>query len=120
MLKFSGRPWWWIFLLIVPGVNLLMLLLMVIALLKSFGIYGSKNTWYTVFAPLSLIYLSFDKKLKYVGAGGDEAFKESRKKSKSREWADAIIFALLLQPLSVGFLLKPIPSRHLQWKNHCL
>ncbi|HPD64175.1 MAG TPA: signal peptidase I [Bacteroidia bacterium] len=114
MLKFSGRPWWWIFLLIVPGVNLLMLLLMVIALLKSFGIYGSKNTWYAVFAPLSLIYLSFDKKLKYVGAGGDEAFKESRKKSKSREWADAIIFAAIAATIIRWFFIEaytiPTPS----------
>lgn len=115
MLRFSGRPWWWILLLIVPGVNLLMLLLMVIALLKSFGIYNSRDLfWYTVFAPVSLLYIYFTKKPKYAGPGGDKDYKARQKKSKSREWIDAIIFAAIAATIIRWFFIEaytiPTPS----------
>jgi len=107
MLKFSGRPWWWILFLIIPGVNLLMLFIMILALLKSFGVYNNRElTIYSVLAPLSLLYLLSKKNLKYFGPGGDDKYKEMRKKSKSREWVDAIIFAAIAATIIRWFFIE--------------
>jgi signal peptidase I len=115
MLKMSGRAWWWFFLLLIPGVNLLMIIIIVIGMLKSFGIYQTKDLWiYTLLAPLSMIYLTMNKKPKYEGPGGSEEYKAMRKKSKSREWIDAIVFAAIAATIIRWFFIEaytiPTPS----------
>ena len=105
--KMSGRAWWWFFLLIIPGVNLWILVIIVIGIFKSFGVYNNAQLFfYTILAPLSLIYFVLYKNPKYEGAGGSEEYLAMRKKSKSREWVDAIIFAAIAATIIRWFLIE--------------
>ena len=107
ILKLSGRSWWWFLLLLIPGVNLLMLVIIVLGILKSFGIYNNKELIiYTLIAPLSLIYLAMTKKPKYEGPGGSAEYIAMRKKSKSREWVDAIVFAAIAATIIRWFFIE--------------
>ncbi|MFC2114278.1 signal peptidase I [Bacteroidota bacterium] len=107
LFKITGRPWWWIFLLLIPGVNLLVLLIMIIGLLKSFGVYSSVElTLYAVLAPVSLLYLAFNKNPKFEGPGGSAEYRAMQKLSKSKEWWDAIIFAAIAATIIRWFFIE--------------
>ena len=107
LLKVAGKPWWWFFLFLIPGINLAMLVICIVAYLKSYGIYNSGQLWlYTILSPLSLLYLASNKKLKYEGPGGSEEYRQMRKKSKGREWIDAIIFAALAATIIRWFFIE--------------
>lgn len=90
-LKVIEKPWWWILLLIFPGVNLLMLMVMSFNLAYGFNRRDTTATALSFFLPfLYLPYLSFEKKLDFVG------FADQKKKGGFIvEWRDAIIFAIV-------------------------
>lgn len=116
-LKIIGRPWWWIFLLVIPGVNLLMAVIIMVEIYKSYGTYGFTSlTLGVILEPIYLPKLAFSKKLKYDGPGGTKEYIQQRKKSKSREWTDAIIFAVIAATIIRWFFIEAyqIPSSSME------
>ncbi|MBL4653110.1 MAG: signal peptidase I [Flavobacteriales bacterium] len=110
-LKVIKRPWWWIFLLIFPGVNFLLGIVMCVELAKAFGYLESKDQ--ILSGILGFIYLpklSRDEKLIYIGP---EDWTK-KKKSKTREWSEAIIFAIIAASIIRTYFLEaytiPTPS----------
>ena len=110
-LKVINRPWWWIFLLIFPGVNFLLGIVMCVELAKAFGYLESKDQ--ILAGAIGFIYLpklSRDEKLVYVGP---EDWTK-KKKTKVREWSEAIIFAVIAASIIRTYFLEaytiPTPS----------
>lgn len=104
MLKLSGRPGWWFILLFIPGLNFLVILGLMIDFVKSFGKFTFAEHCAAVV--LQFIYLpkwGFDKDTKYLGQSASPEFrtkfKTALKKTQTREWADAIIFAVIAATL---------------------
>ena len=90
--KITERPWYWILILIVPGVQFVMISIMHVQLAWSYGQRGVKETLLAVFAPFILLpQLALKEEIKFTG----NIDWEKEKKSGSREWADAILFALV-------------------------
>lgn len=119
MIKLNGKPVWWIVLVLIPGINILVLIGITVDFLKSFGKFSLRDQAAGVILPF--IYLSkwgTDKETKYLGPSGSTAFKEkyqkSLKKSTSREWTEAIIFAVLaatiIRTLFIEAYTIPTPS----------
>jgi signal peptidase I len=92
-LKITGRPWWWIFYLLIPMVNIFVALSMYLDLMKSFGKdsfldqLGGILLWF-VFLPL----WAFSPSVAYVGKTTELPVYP---KGTVREWADAILFAVV-------------------------
>lgn len=112
-LKIIKQPWWWLLLLIVPGVNFLMLAIMSIELAKAFG---KKSTIELASAALiGFIYLpfiGFQGETKYMGPPE----KSKLPKSATREWVDAIVFAVIAATVIRTFFLEAftIPTSSLE------
>ncbi|HTE02086.1 MAG TPA: signal peptidase I [Mucilaginibacter sp.] len=103
-LKLSGRPAWWILLLFIPGINIIIGFGVLIDFIKSFGKFSMKEQAAGVLLPF--VYLpkwGFDKETQYLGPVASPEFREkhqkSLKKSTTREWTEAIIFAVLAATL---------------------
>lgn len=104
MIKLSGRPLWWMALMLLPGINILVFIGLLVDFLKSFGKFSLGD--HIAGVALPFIFLpkwGFDKDTKYVGPSANvefrEKFKKALKKSTAREWADAIIFAVIAATL---------------------
>ncbi|WP_426670759.1 signal peptidase I [Mucilaginibacter sp. McL0603] len=119
MLRLSGRPNWWAILLLLPGINFLVAIGINIDFIKSYGKFSLREQ--AAFILLSFIYIpkwGFDKETKYLGPSASldfkEKYKKSLKKSSSREWTEAIIFAVLAATLIRTFFIEaytiPTPS----------
>lgn len=107
--EISGRPAWWLLLLLIPLVNIFIYYGIYLDLVKAFG---KRRFWEyaaTVLAPFIVLPLwGNDKTVKYLGRSTTLEFKEKYpyKKSTTREWADAIVFAVVAATLIRGFLLE--------------
>lgn len=115
MLKISGRPTWWFFLLFVPVINIFIGFGVIIDFVKSYGKFGFWQ--HAAAVTISFVVFpkwGFDKETVYLGPSATPEFKEKyiTKKSKSREWADAIIFAVVAATLIRVFFIEAytIPS----------
>jgi len=117
MIKLSGRPAWWILLFIVPAVNILIAFGIMVDFLKSFGKFSLREQAAGIILPF--IYLpkwGSDKETKYLGPSASTEFKEKHKnvlkKSTTREWTEAIIFAVIAATLIRTFFIEAytIPS----------
>jgi signal peptidase I len=119
MIKLSGKPAWWIILALLPIINILFLIGITIDFLKSFGKFSLREQAAGVLLPF--IYLpkwGSDKETKYLGPSASldfkEKYKKTLKKSSSREWTEAIIFAVLAATLIRTFFIEaytiPTPS----------
>lgn len=104
MLKLSGRPLWWLALMLLPGINILVLIGIIVDFVKSYGKFALLDHIGAV--ALSFIFLpkwGFDKDTKYLGKSASPEFREkyktALKKTPVREWADAIIFAVIAATL---------------------
>lgn len=89
--KIIHKPWWWVFLLIFPGVNILMLMVFNSNLATVFGKRELKDQVLAIVFPFVMFPLWGKDELKYVGPIDRIKFK----KSSGREWADAIVFAVI-------------------------
>lgn len=105
----TGRPAWWIILLLVPIVNIFILFGVYLDLVKAFG---KRRFWeYAATILLPFVVLPWwgnDPKVIYLGQSATHAFKEKYpyKKTVAREWADAIVFAVVAATLIRGFLIE--------------
>ncbi len=112
-LKLIKQPWWWVFLLLVPGVNFLMLAIISIQLAKAFGKKGNIDLTLAALVPyVYFIQLGFDDKIKFIGP--EE--KDKKPKSMTREWTDAIIFAVVAATVIRTFFIEAftIPTSSLE------
>ncbi|MGZ3834612.1 MAG: DUF5684 domain-containing protein, partial [Mucilaginibacter sp.] len=104
MLKLSGRPDWWFLLLLIPGLNILIALGITIDFVKSFGKFKLREQLAGIV--LAFIYLpkwAFENETKYLGPSTNKKFKakyqKSLRKSVTREWTEAILFAVVAATL---------------------
>ncbi|MEX0965907.1 MAG: signal peptidase I [Bacteroidia bacterium] len=114
-LQLIGRPVWWIIMLFIPVVGLLVLAVMIIDLIKSFGKFGLGAQLAAIFFPfIYLPYLAFSD-ARYYGKGS-KLERPGGKRSEAREWADAIIFALIAATVIRWFLIEAftIPSSSME------
>ena len=107
--KLVGRKPWSVILLIVPVVNIFVLVGLYLDLVKSFG----KRTFFEAVATVLASFVVFplwgtDETSRYLGKSATEEFrvKYPFKKTAGREWADAIIFAVVAATLIRGFLIE--------------
>jgi len=111
-LKVIKRPWWWIILLLIPGVNLVMLMIINVELAISFNKRSSLEQWAFAILPWYAIpQLAFqEKEREYIGPRNWKG----KKKSFTREWGEAIVFAIVAATVIRTFFLEaftiPTPS----------
>ncbi len=102
-LKVIDKPLWWYLFILVPFINVFTVLLMVVETLKCFRKDGLGEQALGVLLPFVFLpYLGFAAKEEYTHP--DKLPKI--KKSATREWADAIIFAVIAASLIRLFLLE--------------
>ncbi len=91
-LKLIKKPKWWLVLTFIPVVNIVLGIGMIVELLNSFG---RRNVVEHVLASgigyIFLPYLALTKELKYIGP----VDYKNHKKSRIREWSEAIFFAVI-------------------------
>ena len=112
-LKIIDKPKWWIVFLMIPFINWIALLLMRAELANHFGKTSFTHhlaAWLLPF--IYLPYLGFDPKLKLV----PYTDKEKIKRGAVREWADAIVFAVIAATIIRTFLIEAftIPSSSME------
>ncbi|MFN9393347.1 MAG: S26 family signal peptidase [Flavobacteriales bacterium] len=111
-LQVIKRPWWWIILLLIPGVNLVMLMIINVELGISFNKRTTAEQWKFALLPwYALPQLAFlDQNAIYVGPRDWK----NKKKSFTREWGEAIVFAIVAATVIRTFFLEaftiPTPS----------
>ncbi len=109
--KIVKKPVWWFLLMFVPYINVFMLLLLIVELLKCFQKTGLGAQTIGILVPfLYLPWLAFFDKTPYE----DPAKRKPVKKSVVREWAEAIIFAVVAATIIRTFFIEaytiPTPS----------
>ncbi len=110
-LRIIGKPMWWYIFVLVPFINVFTLLLMVVETLKCFNKHGLGAQTLGVLFPFAyLFYLGFTPAEKYI----HPSKLPELKKSAWREWADAIIFAVVAATILRTFMIEaytiPTPS----------
>lgn len=115
MVKMVKKSWVWIIVYYVPFLGFVVWMGIVVELLKLLGQRSFKEHFLgVVFAGIYLPYIGFKEDVKFIGY--EEAAKY--KKSGKREWADAIIFAVIAATLIRGFYLEAftIPTSSMEQK----
>ncbi|NTW32252.1 MAG: signal peptidase I, partial [Bacteroidetes bacterium] len=91
-LKIIKKPLWWYIFILIPFINVFVILLMIVELVKCFNKFGLLSQAVAALFPfVYLPYLGFSAKENYIHPDNRPAYK----KSWSREWVDAIIFAVI-------------------------
>lgn len=102
-LKIIKKPMWWFIFLIIPFINVFVILLMIVEIVKCFQKYSlGAQALGALFPFVYLPYLGFSKKETYLNPDKRPLIK----KSWAREWADAIIFAVIAATIIRTFLLE--------------
>lgn len=102
-LKVIDKPLWWMIFVLLPFINVFTLLLMVVETLKCFRKNGLGEQALGVLFPfIFLPYLGFAKNEEYTHPSKLPVIK----KSATREWADAIIFAVIAATIIRTFMLE--------------
>lgn len=113
--KTVKKGWLWIITYYVPFLGFVVWMGIVVELMKLLGKTSFKDHFLAVvFAGIYLPYIGFKDDVKFVGF--EEAAKY--KKSRKREWADAIIFAVVAATLIRGFYIEAftIPTSSMEQK----
>jgi len=117
IIRLSGRPGWWMIFLLIPGINFLVAIGITLDFVKSYGKFKLREQFAGI--ALEFIYFpkwGFDKETQYLGPSASNEFKEKYqkllKKSSTREWTEAIIFAVVAATLIRTFFIEAyvIPS----------
>lgn len=113
LIQIVGKPRWWFVWVFIPVANLVVPFLLLVDICKSFGRDSlGAQTLAMLFPFVYLPYLGFHPREKYVGPGAQLA--KGVKKGMVREWADAIVFALIAAAFIRTFFIEaykiPTPS----------
>mgnify|MGYP003575329543 CR=1 FL=1 len=109
MIKLTGRPSWWLILFFIPVINVIAAIALMLDFAKSFAKFGFWEHAGTIIIPFVMFPLwGFDKNTRYLGLSASEEFRKAHpyKKGAGREWADAIVFAVVAATLIRSFLLE--------------
>ncbi len=102
-LQIIKKPIWWYIFLLIPFINVFVLMLMVVELLKCYGKFGLLEQAISVIFPFAYLpYLGWSPASVYLDPEKRPAFK----KTFVREWADAIIFAVIAATIIRTFLVE--------------
>ncbi len=115
ILEIIDRPKWWIFMLLIPGVNLFYGAGICVELVTCFGKFSFKHHAMSVLMNgYYFTYLGFSKNEKFIGVNGVKEGQTPPIRSTTREWADAIVFAVVAATLIRIFVAEaymiPTPS----------
>lgn len=102
-IKIIDKKWWWFLLLFIPVVSLVLTIGMVVELLNSFGKRAQiDHILGAVFPFLYLPYIAYKEKPKFIG----KIDYDKAKKSKPREWSEALFFAIIAATIIRTFFLE--------------
>ena len=102
-LKIIKKPVWWMALLFFPFLNVFMYMLMLVELVKCFNKFSLGEQFLSVVFPFVYFpYLGLRSEEVYI----DPSDRPKIKKSFTREWVDAIIFAVVAATIIRTFLLE--------------
>jgi signal peptidase I len=102
-LKIIKKPIWWMVFLLIPFINIFMIYLMIAEILKCFQKYSLGQQAVGVMFPFIYIpVVGFSNKSAYV----DPVNRPVMVKSAIREWADAIIFAVVAATMIRTFFIE--------------
>ncbi|MDB5089394.1 MAG: family signal peptidase [Mucilaginibacter sp.] len=117
MLKLSGRPAWWLIWLFIPVFNVIVGIGIYMDFVKSYGKFTIRQQAAAILLPFVFLpKWGFEKKTQYLGQSANIGFKEAHRekliKSSTREWTEAILFAMLAATLIRTFFIEAyvIPS----------
>jgi signal peptidase I len=113
--KIIKRPNWWTWMLLIPGVNLFYVASQLTEMSTAFRRHGFWEHFASVmFAFAWFPFLGFSPNEKFIGAGGVKPGQPPLTRSAIREWADAIVFAVVAATLIRIFVAEaymiPTPS----------
>ena len=113
--KIIDKPTWWTWMLFIPGVNLFYIASQLTELSTTFKRYSFWEHFAAVmFAFVYVPYLGFSPNEKFHAAGGVKKGEKPIHRSPVREWADAIVFAVVAATLIRIFVAEaymiPTPS----------
>jgi signal peptidase I len=113
--KAIGKPSWWTWMLFIPGVNLFYAASQLTDMSTAFRRYSFVEHFASVvFAVVYIPYLGFSPNEKFYAAGGIKKGDKPIHRSVLREWADAIVFAVVAATLIRIFVAEaymiPTPS----------
>lgn len=95
-IKQIEKPLWWMIIYYIPFLGFIVWVGIIVELLKQFKILSFwEHTLGVVFTPFYLAHVGLSDKYQYAGP----EFVKQYKKSKPREWADAIAFAVIAATL---------------------
>ncbi|WP_374165412.1 signal peptidase I [Arcticibacter sp. MXS-1] len=109
MLKLTGRPMWWLIIFLIPVINIIIGIGLIIDFVKCYRKFTFLEHAEAVLLPFIFFPLwGLDEQTKYYGLSASREFREKYpfKKTAGREWADAIIFAVVAATLIRSFLLE--------------
>ena len=102
-LKIIKKPLWWFIFIIIPFINVFTIMLMIVELVKCFKKFGLGEQAVSVLFPfIYLPYIGFNKTDAYLHPDQWPVIK----KSVTREWADAIIFAVIAATIIRTFFIE--------------
>jgi len=111
--KICKKPVYWIFFLLLPGINLVMFGCFCYNLARAYGKYSSKE----LFQAVVLFFYFFpkianDKNTVFV----PKENRPARKKSGTREWGEALVFAIIAATFIKGYVAEPykIPTSSME------
>ncbi len=101
--KINSKPVWWFLILFIPFINIFMVFLMIVETAKAFGKFDLLSQAASVIFPfIYLPYLGYSPNEKYI----PENKRVTIKKTPTREWVDAIIFAVVAATIIRTFMLE--------------
>ncbi len=102
-LQIINKPLWWYIFLIIPFINVFMVMLMIVELVKCFNKHALWEQGAGVIFPfIYLPYLGISPNEKYIPIDK----RKKIKKTWTREWVDAIIFAVIAATIIRTFLIE--------------
>lgn len=106
-LQITGRPAWWFLLLLIPVINVLVYLGMLVDIAKMFGKFSFRSYAMAVLLPpFYFLFLGFAGSELFIGPERAEAYRQNYPHSQSREWLDAIAYAVVAATIIRWFFIE--------------